>query len=199
MTTESTESSYPYLDEEFTRYLRDRAVTREIALERGYRIVRPGKKDGGGDFAAAWGFPRSLGGLLIPLHSMLDNDPADKVQLRVFDDLMTPDPKTGRLRKFRNPTGQKSTLATAPRTRDLLSQKGQTIIVAEGVTRVDALAAFDIPAVGLAGVWNWRSATALPDWEYVVTKGNRFVVVPDGDVRLNPNPPMDGVRTAEGV
>ena len=62
---------YPGLDEEFSTYLRDRAVLKDVAAERGYRLVRQGKPLDG-DYAAAWGFPRKAAGLLIPLLPVLD-------------------------------------------------------------------------------------------------------------------------------
>ena len=56
----------------------------------------------------------------------------------------------------------------------------------EGVTRVDALAAYDIPAAGITGVWNWRTdPVTIPDFESIALKGGQVLLVPDGDVRTN--------------
>ena len=88
------------------------------------------------------------------------------------------------------PARQRNVLATSPVTRDRLAQPDELIIVAEGVTRVDALAAHDIPAVGILGINNWRTGrppTAIGDFEALGIKGNRFVIAPDGDVRVNKN------------
>ena len=74
------EATAYHLAEEWAAYLRKRGVTPEIAAERGYRVVLQGKKEGGGDFAAAWGFPRKAAGLLIPLHGILNQE---AVQLRL--------------------------------------------------------------------------------------------------------------------
>ena len=106
------------------------------------------------------------------------------MQLRISSELQ-PDftDAKGRPLKFLSPTGQSNVLATAPRTRARLSEPEQGIIIAEGVTRIDALAAYDIPAVGTTGIWNWRSLTALPDFEAIAIKGNRIIIAPDGDVR----------------
>ena len=62
---------YPGLDAEFSEYLRARAVPEDIAVERGYRLVRQGKPIDG-DYAASWGLPRKSAGMLIPLHGVLD-------------------------------------------------------------------------------------------------------------------------------
>ena len=188
LTEKHADSEFPYLDEEFAAYVRARGITPEIAAERGYRTVRQGKPLDGG-YAAAWGFPQKMAGMLIPLHAVLDPDPEglEKVQLRLAAELLVPDSKGKMPPKFRSPKGKKIALATAPRTRPMLSEPRQLIVICEGVTRIDALAAFGIPAVGMSGIWSWRSLTALPDWENIRIKGNRFLVVPDGDVRTNRN------------
>ena len=190
---------YAGLDAEFSAYLRARAVPPDVAAKRGYRMVRQGKREGGGDFAAAWDLPPKAAGMLIPLHGILDPDSKDSVQLRIAKEL---EPKftnaKGKVRKFLTPQGQKNVLATHPRTRALFSQ-GQGGIIAEGVTRIDALAAYDIPAAAITGVWNWRNAEGLlPDLENLPIKGNRWLFVPDGDVRLKVDV-FDAVRRMQGV
>ena len=186
MPTQDTTDTYPFLDEEFSAYLHDRAVPKDVAAERGYQKVFQGNKKGGKEFAAAWGFPQKAAGLLIPLHGILDDGPKASVQLRISSEIqeLFKDNK-GRPRKFLTPQGQRNVLATAPRTRAHLSEPRQGLIIAEGVTRVDALAAYGIPAVGMTGIWNWRGLTVLPDFEAIAFKGNRIVIAPDGDVRTN--------------
>ena len=70
MPDEDSTNTYPGLDPEFSAYLRDRGVPKDVAVERGYQLVRQGNKKGGGEFAAAWGFPPKTAGLLIPLHGV---------------------------------------------------------------------------------------------------------------------------------
>ena len=178
-------TAYSGLDAEFSKYLEDRAVPPDIAAERGYRIVRQGKPLDG-EYAAAWGLPRKAAGMLIPLHAVLEKDPYTSVQLR-FSEAVAPlfPDKKGRPGKFRTPSKQRNVLATHPRTRAQIGESGQLIIIAEGVTRVDALAAYGIPAVGMTGIWNWRSLKLLPDFEDIIIPGNRIVIVPDGDVTTN--------------
>ena len=111
---------YPGLDEEFSDYLRARAVPREIAIERGYEVVRQGKPLDG-SYAASWGFVRKAAGLLMPLHGVLDDDPRDSVQLRIHRALEPVFTKpNGKAQRFLTPRGQRNVLATAPRTRPLL-------------------------------------------------------------------------------
>lgn len=172
-------------------YLQDRAVPPGVAKERGYRSVLKGKPDGSGQFAADYGFPRTASGLLIPLHPLL----GEAYQLRRFDE--------GAPRKFETPKGQRNVLATSPLTRDLLPNPRQLVFVCEGVTRVDALAAYGVPAVGITGAWGWRGRndagglTALQDWESVNVKGNRFVLAFDADVRTKRNVNAGAVRLAQ--
>ena len=173
---------YAGLGEYFSAYLQARGVPTDVASERGYREVFSGKPLDG-TFAASYGFPRKSAGLLIPLHGVLN----DAWQLRL--DPAVQDTFTnakGKAIRFLTPRGQKNVLATSPRTRHLLTESEQVVVVAEGVTRIDALAAYDVPAIGMTGIWNWLSAgTALPDWESLRVKGQRFIIAPDGDARIN--------------
>ena len=182
----SAEELYPGLDAEFSRYLRARAVSREIAIERGYKLVRQGKPIDGG-YAACWGFPRKSSGMLIPLHGLLDDDATGlgSVQLRLDADVLALNPKWP---KFRTPRAQPNVLATSPRTRHLLREDQQVIFIGEGVTRIDALAPFDVPGVATTGVWSWRSEdTSITDLRELKVKDNKFVATPDGDVDTNPS------------
>ena len=175
---------YPNLDAEFSKYLRSRGVPPDIALERGYRLVRPGKPIDG-SYAASWGFPRKSSGMLIPLHGLLDDDASGlgSVQLRHDAEVLALNPNWP---KFRTPRSQKNVLATSPRTRHLLREDRQIIFIGEGVTRIDALAPFDVPGVATTGVWSWRSNdTTLIDLRELKVKDNKFVVAPDGDVGTN--------------
>ena len=175
------------LPEKWAKYLEARGVTLDVARARGYQYVRAGKPIDG-EYASTWGFGRQLSGLLIPLHGLLDPDPP-AVQLRLDYPERYPDAK-GRPRRFTTPSKQRNVLVTSPMTRERLTNPEEVIILAEGVTRVDALAAYAIPAVGLLGIQNWRTGrppTAIADFEALGIKGNKFIIAPDGDVRTNKN------------
>ena len=184
---ESINPSYN-LPQRWADYLSERGVTPEVAKQRGYREVLQGHERGGGDFAAAWGFPPESSGLLIPLHGVLGKE---AVQLRLDDPEGYAQRKgLKKAPKFLSPGGsrQRTTLSTSPVTRELLAQFSGLMIV-EGVTRVDALAAYNIPAVGIPGAWNWKGkrrdngpSLPLPDFESLVIRDNRVYVCPDGDV-----------------
>ena len=174
------------MDEMWLKYLGDRAVTRGVAAARGYVQVHSGKP-GDGNMAATYGFRPSTGGLLMPLHPLIGEQ---TYQVR-FPPGSEPIAKGGKRRRFDTPSGQPNHLATSPVTRDKLDAGKESIVITEGVTRVDALAGYGVPALALMGAFNWRGRnakggwTALADWESVSIKGNRFLLAFDGDVENN--------------
>ena len=77
-------------------------------------------------------------------------------------------------------------------------------IVAEGVTRVLALASIRLPSLGINGSFGWRGknrseggTAPLPDWEAVAVKGQPFVIALDGDVATNPDVHSAGARLSQ--
>ena len=173
------------LPPEWADYLKARGVPPDVAAERGYQVVLSGKPLDG-DFAASWGFNQKYSGLLIPLHGIL-NKSAVQLRLAHPEDFAE---GSGKAPRFRQPAKQPNVLITHPRTRAALTQPGEIIFVAEGATRVDVLAAYSIPAVGILGINNWKGGkppVAIADFDALGIKGNRFVIVPDGDVRVNKN------------
>ena len=176
------------LPTEWADYLRDRAITPAVAAARGYQAVRKGKAIDG-DFAAVWGFSKNVYGLLVPLHGLLEDTSGGKGsavhQLRLDEAYLQDHPKSPR---FLSPKGQMNVLSTSPITRNRLKEAKEVIIIAEGVTRVDAVAGFEIPAVGISGVHSWKSgrpSVALADFDALGIKGNRFIVAVDGDAKTN--------------
>ena len=169
---------------EHRNYLWERGVTPEAARARGYRSVR----GGGGrnvdeSYAAAYhGLPRRHG-LLMPLHPLLGGD--QRYQLRPDEPRLSSDQKPV---KFESQAGLGNMLATSPLTASALRRETQTIIIAEGITRVDALAAYGIPAVAIPGCYAWRDKKgALADFEALRLSGNAFILAFDGDAVSNPS------------
>lgn len=170
------------LDPEHREYLSKRAVLPDIARERGYASLKAGRRSANldGTYSTMLGLGPH-GGLLIPLRGILDPDGDDRA-IRLPDGVADA--------KFRSPDGSHPVLATHPRTIDGVKDAGQPLIVAEGVTRVDALAGYGIPAVGIAGAYNWRggkSPVALPDWDAIPLKGRSIDIALDGDITTNAN------------
>ena len=175
------------LGEQWGQYLHDRGVSPEVAAWRGYRRVfsgNPGdaEKLGGGaeptDFAAFYGFPKNSGGLLIPLRPIIGDD-ISAYQLRTVKGN----------RKFLAPKGQQNYIAGG-----MVIADGHRdgYIIAEGVTRVDALAALGIPAVAVPGVYGWRGkrkgtpfAKVSEDAE-ALPRVPKYLLAPDGDYDTKP-------------
>ena len=178
-------------------YLTARGVTTEAIRARGYREVHGGNPIDG-DFAKTYGFPKVRGGLLIPLHPLLGGE---AYQLR-FKPGTEPLDRKGKPRKFDTPGGQRNVMATSPLTRDLLDAPRQAIVIAEGITRVDAVAPLGIPAVGIPGVWSWRGTnakggkTALADFDNLAIEGNVFILAYDADMRTNADVNAAALRLA---
>ena len=138
---------------ELRDYLKARAVLPHVARSHEATATfwkgKPSNKSSDDEkFAVTYGFPQVRPGFLIPLHPLSDGEA--KYQLRHLPD------DTGYRKKFRTPYGQANCLATSPLTRADLMKGYEAIVIAEGVTRVDALAGFGVPAVGILGAWNWR-------------------------------------------
>ena len=185
MTTENWPSKLPV---EWQEYLSARGINPTVAAARGYRSVYSGKADGSGIFAADYGFPKNVGGLLIPLHPLSGGE---AYQLRLRDADATIDAK-GKRRKFRSPKGQSPVIDVPPGVWDgkdggqLLYQ--DVLFIVEGTTRADALASIGVPSVAIQGVNSWRSTRsgALPDLKDLPLRGKRVAVFPDGDVETSP-------------
>ena len=180
-----TTSYPPILKDGWREYLRVRGVSDEAIAERGYQWVYPGKALDG-SYSKAYGFPQASSGLLIPLHPLLGGD---AYQLR--QSAPQPD-RNGKVLKFLTPYRQANTLNTSPLIDpDEFRKSHAFIVIAEGITRVDALAAYRIPALGLGGSYGWRGTnkskglTTLADWEEVSIKGSRFLIAFDGDLTSN--------------
>lgn len=71
-------------------------------------------------------------------------------------------------------------------TRARLEDDGTALWITEGMKKVDALVSAGCAAIGLLGVWNWRSKHGtLGDWEDVPLKGRPVVVCFDADAAEN--------------
>ena len=187
------------LPPDWIKYLEERAVRPEIARQRGYRHLLAGRRRNNldGDYSITHGLG-SRGGLLMPLRGLLDPD-GDARQLRY--PLGDEPERQGKPQKFKSPDKQMPVLATHPATIDrVLSQDIPDMIICEGTTRLDALAGFGIPAVAIAGAYNWRGGKApvsLGDWERLPIRGRRFWLAFDGDVATNPSVHQAAERLAK--
>ena len=154
----------------------------EVAKARGYRSMASRH-----DFEEleALGFSKQqcrLPGLLIPLYNV--HGEAAGYQYRPDD----PRLKTGKPIKYESPRGQRNILDINPLFRQKLRKSKEGIFITEGAKKADALATIGLTAINLSGVYGWRGKneeggrTALPDWEDIGIKENRFVLAFDSDL-----------------
>ena len=191
-------------------YLQAPGISDEVIDASGVRLVRAGKADGT-DTAADYGFPQRSFGLFFRTRPLLARDDASRGILRRFDD-------GAGSRKFVNQKGAVQHLFTPPgfeaglqvgrdylNTPDAQDEANEHgYIVAEGITRVLALAGIRLPSLGINGSFGWRGknrreggTTSLPDWEAVAVKGQPLVIALDGDVATNPDVHDAGARFSQ--
>ena len=180
------------IDREVIEYLYPRGVHPHVATARGYRVLRPGKPGKSSDdqdYAVTYGFTASRGGIAVPLFPLLRGD--QRYQIRNWPADIADKPRVG---KFLTPKGQTNCLATSPLIPPELLQTAHALLfIAEGVTRVDALAGYGLPSVGITGKDNWKGTneyggrgTALPDFDELAIRGGRQIIALDGDIKTKP-------------
>lgn len=177
-------------------YLGKRAVSPDLAKERGYRSVTTT------DALMELGFKQyvPVPGLLIPvmwnkkpvLHQFRPDHPRNKAQSPNIachdddydaDELPAPD-----LVKFERPEGLGNRLDCHPRMTPSLSDPSVPLFITEGVPKGDALASVGVCAVALLGVDCWTgtrpdgSTGVLPDWDDVALDGRPVFLAYDADV-----------------
>lgn len=186
--TPSNSNYPPTYSDELVEYLAARGVHPKVAIARGYRDVLAGKPNNKSSddekFASTYGFPAVRGGILMPLHPLLGGE---AYQLRYYPADIKGKP---RVQKIKSPTRQRNCLVTSPVIPpERLREKDTALVIAEGVTKVDALAGYDVPTVGIMGAWGWRGKnevegkTALPEFNELAVEGGAFIIGLDGDIK----------------
>ena len=121
------------------------------------------------------------------------------VRLKVFPSFVD---RRDRTVKYLGPRG------APPRVFFPLATLGAVIVgdaalwVVEGVKKALAVAQLGLPAVGFEGIEGWHvggSRDLLPDFAVVPLRGRVVELVPDGDVRTNPNVERGALRFAEAL
>jgi hypothetical protein len=85
---------------------------------------------------------------------------------------------------------------------DLSIVGGEPLWVVEGAKKSLAVAQLGLPAVGFEGIEGWHvggSRELLPDFAVVPLCGRVVELVPDGDVRTNPNVERGALGFAEAL
>lgn len=175
------------------------AITPEVAASRGYRTLTG---DTGGRHALealgfkpfVWDRDDAYPGLLIPMH----NSRGEQVGAQFK-------PATPRTRvkengervaiKYETPSGAPLVVDVPEFTRGRLTMLDAPLWITEGMKKTDALVSQGMAALGLTGVFNWRSRMgALGDWEDIPIKERVIVLCFDADASENRNVQMAMAR-----
>jgi hypothetical protein len=176
------------LNQSHRRFLHVRAVSGDVATERGYQSVT--RKVG----LEKLGFARLqqlVPALVIPVWSVRGE--VESYQLRPDIPRLN---ETGKAQKYEMKSGGRMLLDAHPRlTRrpesgnvPLISNPSVPLFITEGIPKGDAAATIGLCCIALLGVWNFRGTneaggkTALADWESIALN-NRFVYIAfDSDI-----------------
>lgn len=172
--------------------LTESAISEEVAAARGYRTLTgtPAERDE----LEALGFKGfvydrddAYPALLIPMHNTRGE--------QVGAQLKTATPRVRRKTngdvvpiKYESPTGAPLVVDVPEFTRSQLTNLGTPLWITEGMKKTDALTTNGLAALGLTGVFNWRSKLgALGDWEDIPLKERVVVLCFDADASTNRN------------
>lgn len=166
------------VNRQHAKRLKASAITREVALARGYRSVVDKQELAELDFG-----PRQrLPGLVIPFYAV-DGEVA-LYQLRP-DEPRTD--KRGRPQKYLVPPRTEMDLDVSPLARDRVVAATEELWITEGVLKADAAVSAGLACIALAGVWIWqRDGASLAAWQAVSLKDRAVRVAFDSDVMTNP-------------
>ena len=180
--------------EHYTEIVIDSAVSADVVTARGYRTLEGTGADR--DELAALGFVPSQYDrdeayplLLIPMKDAAGEVRAHQIKPHVPRVRMKQD-STGAMKespiKYETPKGAPLMVDVPDHTRGALTDSEIPLWVTEGVKKVDSLVSQGIAALGLTGVWNWRSKMGtLGDWEDIPLKGRPIVICFDADAKDN--------------
>lgn len=175
--------------EHFEEIIVRSAINPDVAEARGYRTLYGTEEDR--SELERLGFSRSIvvreetyPALLVPLYRATGEvvsyqlKPASPRVLNGSDKL--------REVKYENPKGSTNHVDVPPSTQLLLSDITKSLWITEGMKKVDCLISQNRAAIGLTGVFNWRSKLGtLGDWEDIPLKGREVVICFDSDAKTN--------------
>ena len=186
-TVQKTQSLSP---DHFEEIILASAVNPDVADARGYRTLTGTPADR--DELEALGFRPAVfdrddayPGLLVPMYNA--HGEVAGHQFKPFVPRMrTKADGTLVPLKYETPPGAANMVDVPAFTRSVLGDLGTPLWITEGMKKVDALVSQGIAALGLTGVFNWRSKLGtLGDWEDIPLKGRTVVVCFDSDAAGN--------------
>ena len=168
------------------------AVAEHVAAARGYESLEDTPENRArlrelGFATPAWDREDAWPVLLIPVRRATGEIITHQIKPAVARTVA----KNGKARpvKYETPKGGGLHLDVPAYTREHLDNPATPLWFTEGVKKVDSMASRGLAAIGLTGVWCWRSTLGtLGDWEDVPLKGRGVAVVCfDADAATNPD------------
>lgn len=172
--------------------IEDSGISPDVANDRGYQTLEDTVESR--QLCAELGFVRSAfdrsdawPALLIPKYRATSEVIAHELKAAV--PRLVPDGAgKSRPNKYEAPRGRASVVDVPKFTQARLRDLGVPLWITEGTKKVDALVTHGRAAIGISGVFNWRSKLGtLGDWEDIPLKGRIVVVCFDADARDNRN------------
>ena len=172
--------------------LTESAISEDVAAARGYETLEGTPEDCDrlkalGFAQGAWDREDAWPLLLIPVRRATGE--VITHQIKPFTPRMVAKNGKSRPVKYETPKGGSLHLDVPQYTRERLADPAVPLWFTEGVKKVDSLASRGLAAIGLTGVWCWRSTLGtLGDWEDVPLRGRAVAVVCfDADAATNPD------------
>jgi P4 family phage/plasmid primase-like protien len=168
-------------------------ITPSIITERGYQTLTGTGADRDlleslGYKPYVWNRDDAYPGLLIPMRGMNGEVRGHQYKPAVPRTRIKADGTHG-LIKYESPSGVPNVVDVPLVTAELLRESpGRSLWITEGVKKTDSLVSQGQAAIGLTGVFNWKSKEGvLGDWEEIPLKGRPAVVCFDADAAGNRN------------
>lgn len=134
---------------------------------------------------AVWNRDDAFPGLLIPMHGADGTIRSHQFKPAVPRTRIKEDGAPLPI-KYESIPGKPSVVDVPAFTRSVMQEPGRSLWITEGMKKTDSLVSVGMAALGLTGVWNWRSShAALGDWEDIPIKGHPIVLCFDADAAGN--------------
>lgn len=166
-------------------FLRARAVSDEVIARRGYATVTDAAELERHSFSAKQA-QHYVPGLLIPRYGFNGPSPWPKFRPDQEGRNGPLQNRDGKIIKYASPAGAWNFVDVLPRTR--LHPGSDVWLSAEGFIKADAMVSAGLPALGIDGIYGWRSqGEVILGLEVLATPGRWWHVVCDSDFATNPD------------
>jgi len=177
------------------RDLENSGITERSWISQGIRAVPPSA----GDRLLGFQIPAAVTSLMLIPYP----DPAggyfDAFQVKLFPALADGD---GHKVKYLQPWGSAPHLYFVREALAAVMDASRPLFLVEGAKKAIAAAQLGLPAVGFNGIQGWHvrgSRELLDDFDHIPLEGREVKILPDGDVRTNPDVERGAARLAEAL